>query len=306
MDKLNAMAVFVAIAENGSLTGAANVLDKSLPAVVRILAALENDLKVRLINRTTRQIALTDEGRLYLARCRKILAEIEDTERLLNKEHTEPSGTITVTAPVRFGEMYVGPAVNRFLQQYPLMQVNLLLLDRVVNLLDEGIDLAVRIAPLGDSSLIAKPVAEIRQVVCASPEVLKKYGTPERPEALESLPCIRFTGVSAGSVWHFQEGEKKFTVKVDGKLMCNHIAASVNACVAGLGFGCFYSYQVMPYVEQGKLEIILEDFEGPTLPVSLVYQHRQLMSTKLRIFIDWMANELKNSLSYAESVNLAI
>ncbi len=300
MDKLQAMSVFVAIAESGSLTAAAHCLGKSLPAVVRTLAALEEDLQVRLFNRTTRRIALTEEGRLYLERCRKILTEIEETERLLSNDQVEPSGTINVTAPVRFGEMHVNPAVNRFLKQYPLMQINLLLLDRVVNLLDEGIDLAVRIAPLSDSMLIAKPVAEIRQVVCASPDVLAMHGTPERPEALAKLPCVRFTGISAGSVWHFQEGAKKLFVKVGGSLRCNHIATSVNACVAGLGFGCFYSYQVMPYVEQGKLEIILEDFELPALPVSLVYQHRQLMSSKLRTFIDWMAHELDTSLAYTQ------
>lgn len=297
MDKLQAMSVFVKIAENGSLTAAANSLGKSLPAVVRMLAALEKDLQVRLLNRTTRRIALTEEGRIYLERCRKILAEIEETERLLSDDQVEPSGMFTLTAPVRFGEMHVNPAVGRFLKQYPRMQVNLLLLDRVVNMLEEGIDLAVRIGPLSDSTLIAKPVAEIRQVVCASPDVLETYGTPERPEALAHLPCIRFTGISAGSVWHFREGSKKLSIKVGGNMLCNHIAASVEACVSGLGFGYFYSYQVKPHVEQGKLDILLEDFELPSQPVSLVYQHRQLMSSKIRTFVDWLSHELTNSLT---------
>jgi len=296
MDKLQAMSVFVKIAENGSLTAAANSLGKSLPAVVRILAALEKALQIRLFNRTTRRIALTEEGHIYLQRCRKILAEIEDTERLLINDETDPSGTITITAPVRYGQMHVAPAVNRFLRQYPRMQVNLILLDRIVNMLDEGIDVAVRIAPLSDSTLIAKPIDEIRQVICASPGLLDKYGKLEHPDALSQLPCVRFTGISAGSAWRFQDASKKISVKVGGSLMCNHIATSIDACVAGLGFGYFYSYQVMPFVKQGKLNIILENFELPPQPVSLVYQHRQLMSSKIRTFVDSLVSDLKKSL----------
>ena len=300
MDKLQAMSVFVRIAETGSLTAAAESLGKSLPAVVRMLATLEDNLQIRLLNRTTRRIALTDEGRLYLERCYKILADIEETERLLSSNQVEPVGKMTVTAPVRFGEMHVSPAVNRFLKLHPRVQINLILLDRVVNLLEEGIDLAVRIAPLVDSTLIAKPVTEIRRVVCASPDVLEKLGKPDHPEALAQMPCIQFTGVPTGSVWQFRDGSKKLSVKIGGNLMCNHIAASVEACVSGLGFGCFYSYQVKPYVDQGKLKIILEDYEPPPIPISLIYQHRQLISSKLRVFADWLTQELKDSLAYTK------
>jgi len=296
MDKLQAMSVFVRIAEQGSLTAAANSLEKSLPAVVRMLAALENNLQIRLFNRTTRKIALTEEGRIYLERCRKILAEIDEAERLLLNDQADPSGTITITAPVRFGQMHVAPAINRLINQYPRIQVNLLLLDRIVNMLDEGIDLAVRIAPLGDSTLIAKSVGEIRQVVCASPDILKQYGMPDHPDALSQLPCVRFTGISAGSIWQFQERSKKISIQVGGSLLCNHVAASVDACVAGIGFGYFYSYQIMPYVKQGKLKMVLQDFELAPQPVSLVYQHRQLMSSTIRIFVDSLAFHLKDSL----------
>ena len=189
MDKLQAMSVFVKIAEAGSLTAAANSLGKSLPAVVRMLAALEDHLQVRLFNRTTRRIALTEEGNVYLTRCRKILTEIEESELALSQHQVEPHGAITLTAPVRFGEMHITPSVTRFLDQYPKVQVNLLLLDRVTNLLDEGIDLAVRIAHLEDSSLIAKPVGEIHQVVVASPALLVKTGgAPERPAARALWP----------------------------------------------------------------------------------------------------------------------
>ena len=296
MDKFYAMTVFVNIAEEGSLTAAANKLGKSLPSVVRLLAALEESLETRLFNRTTRRIALTEEGRFYLERCRKILTEVEESELALNQDQVEPHGTITLTAPVRFGEMHVTPSVTRFLEQYHRMQVNLLLLDRVVNLLDEGIDAAVRIAPLSDSSLIAKPAGEIHQVVCASPALLKKSGgTPSHPEQLTELPCVHFTGMSTNPVWHFQDNNKRLDVPISGPFKCNQVSASVEACVAGLGFGMFLNYQVRPWVECGELKIILGDYEPAPLPLNLVYPHTRLMATRVRTLVDWLASDLRKS-----------
>jgi DNA-binding transcriptional LysR family regulator len=298
VDKLQAMAVFVKIAEQGSLTAAADALGKSLPSVVRMLAALEESLQVRLFNRTTRRIALTEEGRLYLERCRKILAEIEESELALSQNQVEPHGSITLTAPVRFGEMHVAPSVTRFLERYRQVQVNLLLLDRVVNLLDEGIDLAVRIAHLEDSSLIAKPVGEIHQVVCASPILLAESGgAPQRPEQLSVLPCVRCTSISSSPVWHFDDSGKRLDVQVNGAFMCNQVRASVDACVAGLGFGLFFNYQVMPWVERVELEMILSDFEPDPLPLSLVYPHTRLMAMRVRTLVDWLARDLKHSIA---------
>jgi DNA-binding transcriptional LysR family regulator len=287
MDKLQSMSVFVQIAERGSLTAAADALGKSLPSVVRILATLEESLQVRLFNRTTRRIALTEEGRFYLERCRKILADIEETDMALGEHQIEPSGTVSLTAPVRFGEMHVAPAVTRFLQRHRRMRANLLLLDRVVNLLEEGMDAAVRIAELSDSSLIARPIGEIRRVVCASPTLLSETGRPQRPEALSALPCLLFTGISTGSAWHFQDGDKRLSVPVSGRLLCNQVGAAIDACIAGLGFGLFLHYQAMPSLERGTLEIVLSEFEPPPLPVSVVYPHTRLMSARVRTFVDW-------------------
>ncbi len=296
MDRLQAMAVFVKIAERGSLTAAADALGKSLPSVVRMLAALEESLQVRLFNRTTRRIALTEEGRLYLERCRRILAEVEESELALSQRQIEPRGTITLTAPVRFGEMHVAPSVTRFLEQYRRVQVDLLLLDRVVNLLDEGIDLAVRIAHLDDSSLIAKPVGEIRQVACASPALLAgSGGAPQRPEKLSDLPCVRCTSISSSPVWHFRDRGKRLDVPVNGPFVCNQIGASVDACAAGLGFGLFFDYQIMPWVERGELEIVLSGFEPAPLPLSLVYPHTRLMAFRVRTLVDWLARDLRRS-----------
>ncbi|MEN8176508.1 MAG: LysR family transcriptional regulator [Pseudomonadota bacterium] len=297
MDKLQGMSVFVQIVERGSLTAAAEALGKSLPSVVRILASLEDALQVRLLNRTTRRIALTEEGRVYLERCRRILAEIEDAELELGWHQAEPRGLITVTAPVRFGEMHVAPAVARFLRRYRQVQVKLLLLDRVIDILDEGVDVAVRIAPLADSSLIAKPVSSIRQVVCVSPQLLAETGRPERPEDLSGLPCVRFTGISAGSLWRFRENGKPLPVSVSGSLSCNQVSPSVSACIAGLGFGMFLSYQVMPEVRRGELELVLTEFEPEPLPLSLVFPQNRLLSTRVRSFVDWMAQVLPESLT---------
>ncbi len=297
MDKLQAMAVFVKIAEHGSLTAAANNLGKSLPAVVRMLAALEENLQVRLFNRTTRRIALTEEGTMYLQRCRKILADIEESELALSQHQVEPHGAITLTAPVRLGEMHVAPAVTRFLEKYPDVQVNLLLLDRITNLLDEGIDLAVRIAHLEDSSLMAKPVGEIRQVVVASPALLARIGgAPQRPQQLSDLPCVRSTSMSSSPTWHFNADGKRLDVTIDAAFICNQIQSTVDACVAGLGFGVFFNYQVKPWIDSKQLEIVLPGFEAAASPLSLVYPHSRLMATRVRVLVDWLARDLKQSM----------
>lgn len=297
MDKLNAMSVFVAIAEKGNLTKAANYLGKSLPAVVRVLAALENDLQVRLFNRTTRKIALTDEGTIYLEHCHKILADIKEAEQLLIDDQQEPHGTITLTASVIFGEMYVNPAVTKFLKKYPHIRIKLLLLDRVTNMLDEGIDLAVRIAHNSDSSMITKPVGNTRQVVCASPKVIAECGIPEQPEKLHDLPCILFTGLSSSHNWLFKNKTKGLSIKVNGSYQCNQVESTINSCINGLGFGKFYCYQVLPYVKQGDLKIILNDFEPDPVPVNIVFHHSRLMAPRVRLFVDFLAEELKLALN---------
>ena len=296
MDKLQAMNVFVEIAKKGSLTKAADSLGKSLPSIVRILAVLEESLQVRLFTRTTRKIAITTEGQIYLDHCHKILTEINDTEQLLTNEKIEPVGTIKLTAPVRFGEMYVEPAISKFLKQYPQMHIDLLLVDRIVNLLDDGIDLAVRIANNRDSGMIAKPVGEIKQVVCASPKVIETYGTPHKPEELADLPCILFSNLSAGNKWTFIDNNKTISVKINGPFRCNLVSSSVESCVHGLGFGKFYNYQVSPWVKRGDLNIILEDFEPASIPISIIFHHPRFMAARVRLFVDFLSKELKASL----------
>ena len=298
MDNIRAMTTFVTIVNEGSLTAAGEVLDKSLPTVVRSLAALEDFLGVRLINRTTRRMALTEEGQHYLDRCQKILADIKEAELELSAEHAEPSGSLRVTASQLFGRLHVSPIVTEFLQRYRGVQVSLLFLDRVVNLVEEGLDVAVRIGPLPDSSMIAIPVGEVRRVVCASPELLNNSAMPYQPEDLTDRACVRFSGITIGDSWLFKEGGKARNVQVKPVFNCNQAAASIEACMAGLVYGMFLSYMVAPQLKAGTLKLVLEEFETTPLPVHVVYQHAKYISTRTRVFVDWLTRELRHQLGY--------
>ncbi len=292
MDKLEAMRTYVAIVDRGSLTAAAEALGRSLPTVVRVLAALEEHLGARLLRRTTRRMSLTPEGQTYLERCRRILNDVEEAEGSLVRAQSEPRGDIRMTAPVLFGQMHVAPAVSAFLRRYSEVRVELLLLDRVVNIVEEGIDLALRIAHLADSTMIAVPVGRVRRVVCASPAMLDADGTPAHPRELSQRPCVRFRGIAPGDLWTFAENGRELSIKVAGNFSCNQALAAVEACAAGLGFGLFLSYQVEALVRAKRLNIVLEEFEPPPIPVSLVYPEARLISTRLRALIDWLKKAL--------------
>ena len=303
MDKINAMTTFVAIVRQGSLTAAGEELDKSLPTVVRILAALEAYLGVQLLTRTTRRLALTEEGRHYFERCQRILADIEQTELELGDEHSEPRGLLRVTSSMTFGQMHISPAITRFMERYQKVQVELLMLDRIVNLVEEGIDIAIRIGQLPDSSMIAVRVGEIRRVVCASPQFLKKSETVSRPQQLAQQSCVRFTGITPGPTWHFKEQNKTRSVHIDANYVCNHAIPTIEACCAGLGYGMFLSYMVEPQLRSGDLKLVLEDFETAPMPVHLVYQQTKYLSTRVRVFVDWMKAALRQELGHQWSAS---
>jgi DNA-binding transcriptional LysR family regulator len=287
LDKFRLMQTFVAIVDGGSLTAAARSQDCSLASVVRALAALESHLGVRLLKRSTRRIALTDEGREYAERCRRALAEVADAEAALSERRVQPTGTLAITAPAMFGRLHVSPVLAEFLAGHPQMRAHLLLLDRVVDLLEEGMDLAVRIGHLPDSSLVAVPLGETGRVVCASPDYLARHGTPCRPEDLAAHRCVQFVGVPGGEHWHFAAGGRPISVPVTGVLATNQLDAAVDACLRGLGCGRFLGYQVSDAMAEGRLVRILTAFEPRPLPVSLVYPHSRLLSSRVRAFVDW-------------------
>ncbi len=291
MDKLRAMQAFIHIADEGSLTAAARVMASSLPAMVRTLAALEADLGVRLFNRTTRRIALTEEGRRHLQSCKQLLSSLEDAEAALTLEAGEPAGHLTITASMLFGQMHVAPAVTRFVQHYPQMRCSVMLLDRVVNLLEEGIDVGIRIGPLEDSTLVAQPVGRIRRVVVASPAYLRQYGTPQHPKELLKANCVCVTDHTLG--WGpFNDQGRQLRLAVSGNLEFNQNAPAIEACIAGVGLGVFMSYQVAPFLKTKQLRVVLAEFEPPPLPLSLVYPHARLLPKRSRVFIEWMKKEL--------------
>jgi DNA-binding transcriptional LysR family regulator len=293
VNKLSAMATFVRIVEKGSLTAAAAALDTSLPSVVRTLAALEGELGVRLLNRTTRRIHLTDDGVHYLERCRAILSAVHETEAAFTSGRAEPHGRLAVTASVLFGRRYLAPIVNDFLRRHAKVSAELLFVDRVVNLVEEGIDVAVRIGRLPDSSLVAVPVGRVRRVVCASPEYLRRRGTPRTPHDVREHACVRHTGLSPRSDWHFRIGRRRVTVPLNAVISCNDIDSSLEACASGHGLGMFLSYQSAPYRNEKRLRYVLEEFETEPLPVHIVYPQSRLVTGKVRAFVDECVRRLR-------------
>lgn len=293
MDRFQAMAAFVQIVEKGSLTAAADALETSPPSVVRTLASLERHLGVRLLNRTTRRIHLTDEGAQFLERCRTILSELQEAEAALTSRQTEPQGRLTVTAPVVFGRRYVTPIVNEFVRRYPNVSVDLLLVDRFTNLVEEGVDVAVRVAHLRDSSLVAIPVGQARRVICASPHYLRRHGTPRVPQDVAKHHCVRYTSLASREEWHFRVGRRNVTVPIAGVISCNQIDGALDACIKGLGLGMFFSYQVVPHRESGDLRYVLEEFEVEPQPIQVIYPHAKLLSTKVRAFVDECVRQLR-------------
>ena len=293
MDKLRAMACFVHIVERGSLTGAAEALRKSLPSMVRTLAALEAELGVRLLNRTTRRIALTDEGRDYLERCKRVLAEVDDAEAVLSARRVEPRGRLRVTASVMFGRLHVSPVLTSFLMRYPAVQTELLLLDRPVDLVEEGIDVAVRIGHMPDSSLIAIPVGMVQRVLCASPAYLKRAAAPKLLADLARHRCVTSIGRGRGHDWDLGAGRQATRVRVNPAFSSNQLTVALDAAVSGVGIGQFLDCQVQALLDGGQLRRVLVDYEPDPMPVNVVHSHARLPSRNVRSFIDWAVPRMR-------------
>jgi DNA-binding transcriptional LysR family regulator len=293
MDKLRYMEIFVRIVETGSLTAAARSLGMSGPAVVRSLASLEGAVGVRLLNRTTRKSSLSDEGREYLERCKRILADVEEADAALSSRRMEPRGRLRLTAPVTYGRMHVAPVVSAFAAKHHEIEVDLLLLDRVVDLVEEGIDAAIRIGSLPDSSLVAVRLGETSRVICAAPAYLRREGTPKTPDDLPAHRNILFTGLSGDGVWSFGgNGQKRVSIRPF--LRTNHVDAALDACLRGHGCSQFLAYQVKDLIAAGKLNRLLTAYEPAPLPIHLVYPHSRLLSANVRVFIDAATSALRN------------
>ena len=294
MDRLHAMETFVQIVDKGSLTAAADALDTSLPSVVRVLASLERHLQVRLLNRTTRRMHLTDEGARFLERCRAILSQVREAEAALGSRGGEPQGKLAITAPVVFGRRYITPIVNAFVRRYPKVNIDLLLVDRFTNLVEEGLDVAVRVGELPDSSLVAVPVGQARRVICASPDYLRRQGKPRAPQDVAAHRCVRFTGVAPRDEWDFRMGRREVAIPITSVISCNQIDSALQACIDGLGLGMFFSYQVASHRKAGELKYVLEKFEAEPRSIQVIFPHSKLLSAKVRTFVDECVAQLRS------------
>jgi DNA-binding transcriptional LysR family regulator len=291
------MRVLVTAVETGSLSAAGRRLGMPLATVSRKVSDLEAHLATRLLTRSTRKLALTDAGRLYVAACRRILEDVEDAERAASGEYSAPKGELIITAPIVFGRLHVVPIVIEFLKAYPDIDVRLVLADRVVNLLEERVDLAVRIGELPDSSLVATRVGSIRRVVCASPVYLAARGVPMRPPDLRRHDCITFDGLASPEAWRFATGSSAVSVAIHSRLVVSTAEAAIDAAIAGLGVTLVLSYQAAEGIGSGMLDVVLRDFEPSPSPVSLVFAGHRLFPQKLRAFLDFAAPRLRAELS---------
>lgn len=300
MDRLEAMSILVAAVEAGSFTAASKRLGVPLPTVSRKVAELEARLKARLLIRTTRKLALTDAGVVYLTACRKILDQVGEAERAAAGEYLTPRGNLAIAAPIVFGRMHVLPIVTDFLAAHPEINVQLVLSDRNADLVADQIDLALRIGALEDSSMIAVRLGEVRRVVCASPQFLKLHGAPEAPAGLVERPCITF-GSSATPSWPFASKDRSATaISIRARLAVNTAEAALDAALAGVGLTQVLSYQAADAVKDRRLKIVLGEFEGKALPVHLLYPAQPQPPLKMRRFLEFAVPRLKKTLAEVE------
>ena len=294
IDQFHLMRVFASVAEEGGFAAASRKLDLSPAAVTRAVVALEEQLGARLLQRTTRNVRFNDAGRQYYENVRAILASIAEANEAVAESNATPRGTLSITAPVMFGRMFVMPAVIDYMQRYPQVKLIAHLVDRVTNLVDEGMDVAIRIGHLPDSGLRAIKVGEVRRVLCASPAYLEKYGTPERPTELAQHSIICSSHVSSHTEWRFNASKEALLVRLEPRLTVTSNDAALSAAAGGLGIARLLSYQVWSEVEKGSLRLILEAFEEEPWPVHVVHREDKLGSSKVRSFIDNMVENLRS------------
>jgi DNA-binding transcriptional LysR family regulator len=289
MDRLETMTILLRVVDRGSFSAASRDLGVPLATVSRKVNELEAHLGTKLLVRTTRKVALTDIGSAYVASTRRILDEIDETERIAAGEFHVPRGELILTAPILFGRLHILPIVTEFLAAYPQINVRMLLTDRNLHLIEDHVDMAVRIGPLPDSTMIGTRVGLMRTVVCASPKLLAEQGVPKSPEDLAGLPCVNFELLSPASAWPY--------MPIRPRLSVTTAEAAVWAAAQGLGVTRVLHYQCADAINDGSLRIILANFEVEPLPVHLLHAARGALPAKLRVFLDFAAGRLREGLS---------
>ncbi|MBX9843178.1 MAG: LysR family transcriptional regulator [Xanthobacteraceae bacterium] len=302
MDRLEAMSVVLAVAEAGSLSAAARRQRAPLATVSRKVSELEAHLRTKLFNRSSRALVPTDAGRSYIAAAKRILADVAEAERDASGEYTTPRGDLIVSATVALGRLYLQPVLAEFLAAFPEVDVQLSLQDRAVNLLEEHVDVALRLGVLADSSLIAVRIGEIHRVVCASPAYLKSRGTPRSPDDLSAHDCISYPPMQSPTSWRLKRGETEHVVPVRSRLIVSNLESAYDAARAGIGIAEVFSYHVAESIKSGELTPLFQDCQPPTLPVSFVYSPNRFMPVKLRAFLDFAVPRLRARLGDLQGV----
>jgi DNA-binding transcriptional LysR family regulator len=293
MDRFQEMQAFAAVVQDQGFSAAARRLGMSAASVTRAVAALEKRIGTLLLTRTTRSVHLSEAGQRYLEDCRRILAEVQEAEDSAAGSHTQPRGQLTITAPVLFGELFVTPLMVDYLTRFPEVSINGVLVDRVVSMVEEGIDVAVRIGELPDSNQHAIRVGEVRRVICGSPAFLMAQGRPRHPQDLAQAPVIATSAIGQLRNWPFLDAGEPLSVRPEPRLVVTANQAAITAACLGLGFTRVLSYQVASKVAAGELDIVLADFELPPLPIHVVYQGGRNAPARIRSFVDFAVSALR-------------
>jgi DNA-binding transcriptional LysR family regulator len=292
MDRFHEMQIFMAVAEEEGFAAAARRLNISPPSVTRAIAAMEERIGTQLLSRTTRSLHLTEAGQRYLEDCRRILNEVDEAEEAAADSYSIPRGHLTVTAPVMFGELYIAPLLAEYLDQFPSVHLNALLVDRVVSMADEGVDVAIRIGHLHENNQHAIKVGEVRQVICAAPAYFEQYGRPQHPGELSTANIVMSSASHLLSDWQFVNDGNALSFRFEPRLVVTANQAAINIACLGWGLTRVLSYQVASHVANGGLEVVLQEFEPPALPIQVVYQKNNRVPAKVRTFVNFLADRL--------------
>ncbi|MEQ9143602.1 MAG: LysR family transcriptional regulator [Parvibaculaceae bacterium] len=295
MDRLRAMSVFLAVADEGGFAAAGRRLGLSAPSVTRMVSELEEALGARLFHRTTRTVRLTPAGIRYLEDCRRILADVEEADRQAGGLHQAPKGRVSVTGSALFGRLVVTPLIFEAMDRFPEISISTFFVDRIVHMVDEGFDVAVRIAHLPDSSLAAAKVGTVRRVLCASPDYLAQRGEPDTPAALADHSCVEFSAMMASGLWDFEKDGRSLAHRPDARLRVNTADAAIAAVLDGRGITRVLSYMIADHVRAGALKVILDDFEVPPVPVHVVHKEAGQASGRVRAVVDHLVERLRAS-----------
>lgn len=297
MDRLEAMSIIVAVSETGSFSAASRRLKTPVATVSRTVAELESRLNAQLFQRSSRQMTLTEAGRSYIEACKRIIEQVDDAERAVSGEYRAPRGDLAVTSPWGLGHVHLMPIAVEFMQAYPEIALRLVLTDRIVNTVEENIDVSIRIGSLPDSSMIATRIGSVRFVLCASPRYLAARGHPKDPGELRDHDCISIDSVAPERSWKFVKGGRETAVPIRSRLTVSDSEAAIEAAVAGAGIARVMSYKMEAARRAGDLVLMLEKFEQEPWPVHVLYTERKPMPLKLRAFLDWVTPRLKARLA---------